>query len=221
MEKKLTKDDLKEIENQLSCPSGSKGIEIAVSMNVKNISMTKASIDLLKIANNDVILEIGHGNCGHLEYLLNQAANIHYIGLEISKTMNQEAILNSNSLGTSMNTSFELYDGEKLPFENNSIDKIFTVNTIYFWKNPNVFLQEISRVLKKNGVCILTFAQKKFMQTLPFVNTKFKLYSTEDIILLVNNTPFSITDTIHKKENIKSKAGDDVDREYTITILKQ
>ncbi|CAM1349616.1 class I SAM-dependent methyltransferase [Tenacibaculum halocynthiae] len=221
MEKKLTKEDLKEIENQLSCPNGSKGIEIANSMNVNNISMTKTSIELLNIANNDIVLEIGHGNCGHLKYLLNKALNIHYIGLEISKTMNQEAILNSNNIDSAINASFQLYNGEKLPFENNSIDKVFTVNTIYFWKKPIAFLQEISRVLKKDGVCILTYAKKEFMKTLPFVNSKFKLYTTEDIRLLLKNTPFKITNTIHKTENIKSKTGDYVNREYTLTILKQ
>lgn len=218
--KEFTKEQLEEIENQLSCPTGNKGIDIANSMNLNNISMTKTSIDALNISNNDIVLEIGHGNCGHLKYILNKAININYIGLEISKTMNQEASLQLSNKQNSNNVSFELYNGEKLPFENNSADKIFTVNTLYFWKNSVNFLLEISRVLKKEGICIITFAQQKFMQSLPFVNKKFTLYTTEDISLLVKKTPFTIANTIHKTENIKSKTGDFVNREYTLIILK-
>jgi ubiquinone/menaquinone biosynthesis C-methylase UbiE len=29
---------------------------------------------------------------------------------------------------------FVLYEGEKLPFEDRTFDKIFTSNTVYFWK---------------------------------------------------------------------------------------
>lgn len=221
MKKELTTAHLKEIEAQLSCPTGTKGIEIATSMNLTNISMTKASIDALNISNNDVILEIGHGNCGHLEYVINKANNISYIGLEISKTMQQEALLQLNKQQDSKNISFELYDGEKLPFENNSIDKIFTVNTLYFWKNPTAFLAEISRILKKEGICIITFAKKDFMQTLPFVNKKFNLYTNDDIDSLLTSNTLKIVNTIHKSESIESKIGDYVNREYTLIILKQ
>ncbi|PKH49773.1 class I SAM-dependent methyltransferase [Tenacibaculum sp. Bg11-29] len=221
MKKELTTAHLKEIEDQLSCPTGTKGIEIATSMNLTNITMTKASIDALNISNNDVILEIGHGNCGHLEYVLNKASNIYYIGLEVSKTMQQEALLQLNKQQDSKNISFELYDGEKLPFENNSIDKIFTVNTLYFWKKPTAFLAEISRVLKKEGICIITFAEKEFMQTLPFVNTKFNLYTNDDINSLLKKNTLKIVNTIHKSESIESKIGDYVNRKYTLIILKQ
>ena len=31
---------------------------------------------------------------------------------------------------------FELFDGKKIHFHEKRFDKIFTVNTIYFWENP-------------------------------------------------------------------------------------
>lgn len=221
MKQEFTKKQLEEIEKQLSCPTGVKGIEIANSMNLSNISMTKNSIDALKISNSNRILEVGHGNCGHLIYILNKATNINYIGLEISETMMKEALLQLDKQQRSKNISFQLYDGEKIPFRNNYFDKIFTVNTLYFWKNPINFLAELSRVLKKDGICIITFAQKKFMQSLPFVNNKFKLYSNENIKLLLKNTVFTIVNTLQKTEQVKSKSGNLVNRKYTLIVLKK
>ncbi|SEC50861.1 Methyltransferase domain-containing protein [Tenacibaculum sp. MAR_2009_124] len=216
----LTKEELQELENQLSCPTGDKGIETAILMNNTNIGMTKSSIDALHIANNDVVLELGHGNCGHLDYLLKKASKLSYIGLEISETMKLEAqkqLLNKEYFSE---VSFKLYDGKKLPLEDKSIQKIFTVNTLYFWKNPTQFLEEISRVLSENGICIVTFAQKDFMQKLPFVGNNFKLYNTTDIELLVKHSSLRISQLLHRTEKVKTKTGILVDRHFTIAILK-
>jgi SAM-dependent methyltransferase len=60
-----------------------------------------------------------------------------------------------------------LYEGKKLPFEDETFDKIFTVNTVYFWENPVEFLNEIYRVLKDDGTFVLTFGQRDFMEKLP------------------------------------------------------
>ena len=46
---------------------------------------------LLEFNNENSVLEIGHGNCGHLGELLSSAEGIKYFGLEISETMLKEA----------------------------------------------------------------------------------------------------------------------------------
>ena len=216
----LVKEELHEIERQLSCPSGRKGIETAIVMNNTNINMTKASVDALKISNNDVVLELGHGNCGHLNYILKKASKLSYIGLEISETMKLEAEKQLIDNQYSSSVSFTLYNGEKLPLKARCIHKIFTVNTLYFWKNPKEFLEEISRVLSKNGICIITFAQKDFMDKLPFVGKKFKVYNTTDFELLVKNSPLKIDQFIHKTEKIKTQTNLLINRNFTIAILK-
>ena len=74
-----------------------------------------------------------------------------------------------------------VYDGQNIPFGEQSFDKIFTVNTLYFWKEPNTFLEEIYRVLRNNGTFVLTFGHKDFMSNLPFTQYGFQLYHTEDV----------------------------------------
>ena len=79
--------NLKELEFQLSCPDGVNGIEVAKRMNETNRNLIKKTIDSLKVNTYDIVLEIGHGNGIHINYLLEKAKGIQYIGVEISKTI--------------------------------------------------------------------------------------------------------------------------------------
>jgi SAM-dependent methyltransferase len=218
---KFTQDELKGIEQQLSNPEGEFGIEIAKNMNESNIQMTIDSIKSLNLLESDILLEIGHGNCGHLKKIYNETNDIQYFGLEISETMKYEAERINQKLMQSNRINFSLYDGIKIPFPDGYFDKIFTVNTIYFWVKPLDFLSEIYRVLKINGILILTFAQKDFMKNLPFVKSKFSLYDNDDVSLLIKKTEFKIIEIENMTEKIKSKSGELVERIYSVVKIKK
>lgn len=221
MKKQLTKKELKELESQLGCPTGEKGKEVAKNMNESNIDMTLASLDALKLRDENTVLEIGHGNCGHLNQVLKQAENINYFGLEISETMLNEAKRINATVLTKNNVTFQVYDGENLPFKNNTFDKIFTVNTLYFWQQPIKMLNEIGRVLKIDGVFALTFAQKEFMKTIPFVKNKFNLFDTVGLKKIISKSNFSLEKIIDHKKWVKSKDGKLVNRHYSVVVLKK
>lgn len=221
MSKQFTTEELLELELQLSNPTGKKGVEVAQKMHEGNFGMTKLAVNLLNIKQQNSILEIGHGSCEHLPYILNKAPKVSYTGLEISKTMQQEAIKNLNNLVTSLNVNFDLFDGDNIPYKAKIFDKIFTVNTLYFWKNPHDFLQQIATILKPNGVFVVAFASKKFMEKLPFVKDKFRLYSKDDFKQLIEKSNFTIVDTIQDKDEVKSKTNEDVTRERLFFILSK
>jgi len=208
LKQNITEEELIEVENQLSFPNGEKGIEMAKAMNDTNIEMTLESIKALDINDNNAVLEIGHGNCGHLSKTLKRADNISFFGLEISETMQKEAeSINKNLLNQSQ-VEFQLYDGKTMPFQENSFDRIMTVNTVYFWEHPADLLTEIYRVLKYNGLFVITYAQKKFMEKLPFVKEKFSLFDNQDIKNLISKTDFTLIEILDKKDNVESKIGD-------------
>lgn len=216
----MEQNELKILAQNLANPQGEKGIEIGEMMNSTNIGMTLESIKTLLIEDGETILEIGHGNAGHLKNILNKAKNLKYTGIDISETMNKEAAkLNAEFKNQA---EFILYEGKKLPFENQSFDKIFTVNTVYFWENPVDFLNEIYRVLKNSGTFVLTFAQKDFMEKLPFTRYDFKLYNNEDLAGLISKSHFKRMKISEKEEEIKSKTGDEtIKRIYTVLTIKK
>ncbi len=215
----MTQKELTEIESQLSFPKGENGIQIAKLMNETNIGMTLASIKNLNIEADNLVLEIGHGNCAHLPQVLEQANNVRYHGLEISETMQKEAIrINKNFYHQNL-TKFYLYEGEIIPFSENSYDRIFTVNTLYFWNEPVKFLKEVHRVLKPKGLFIFTFAQKEFMKELPFVKDKFKLFDNQNVHELVQKTKFELIKILNVKDRVKSKSDELVQRSFSVAIL--
>ncbi|WP_018629052.1 class I SAM-dependent methyltransferase [Niabella aurantiaca] len=214
-------DRLKELAAQLRQPDGAMGIEVADMMHESNIGMTRHAIDRLDIADHDHILELGHGNGKHLPYLLRQKADLTYYGLEISKTMSREAGKMNQAFVERKQALFQLYDGVHVPFADHYINRIFTVNTIYFWKEPERLLSELYRVLKPGGKLNITFAQQSFMQKLSFTQYGFTLYDNEGITELLKKTPFCIADTATQMEDIKSKSGEEVTREFTTVSLEK
>ncbi len=214
-------DELKELARQLRQPHGTKGLEIADMMHANNIGMTLHSIDCLRIQDGENILEIGHGNGGHLEYLLKQKKNLTYFGLEMSELMNKETQRINALFLDSGQAIFRLYDGQNIPFPDNSFDKIFTVNTIYFWANPGLFLSELYRVLKPGGTLNITFAQKSFMEQLPFTRFGFDLYDDAKMQRLIDTSAFRMIASEARTETVISKTGDPVQRDFVTVSLEK
>lgn len=210
----LTEEQLKGLAEQLSNPNGEHGISVANMMHESNIGMTMSTVNALKITANDQVLELGHGNGKHIAEILQKAANVTYTGLEISELMKYEA--ESQNLA---NAQFYLYDGSKIPFNANTFTKVMTVNTIYFWTAPVLLLNEIYNVLTRGGILCIGFAQKEFMEMLPFTQHGFNLYDNAKLESLVSETPFKLIDLTAHTEKVRSKADEMVERTYTVATL--
>ncbi|NME72606.1 class I SAM-dependent methyltransferase [Flammeovirga aprica] len=213
----LTEEELQELEKQLSCPDGDNGINVGNLMNESNINMTLSGIDAMPLQKQDKVLELGHGNCGHLYQILDKAEEVDYTGLEISETMWKYCKENY----TDTTATFLLYEGQKIPFDENTFDFVLSVNNVYFWSKPLLFIKEIEKVLKIGGSCVISFAQKNFMEKLPFVRDKFKLYDDQAIRDLVADTNLQIESIQSFNDVVKSKLGDNVDRAYGVAVLKK
>jgi ubiquinone/menaquinone biosynthesis C-methylase UbiE len=216
MENQYSEADLKNIARQLSCPEGEHGIKTGEMMHANNIGMTNAAIDSLDIQNGETVLEIGHGNGGHIAQLLSKAQNLNYFGADISATIIAEAKKINQDFITNGKVNFKLTDGNNLPFENHQFDKIFTVNTIYFWTKPSEYLNEIKRTLKPNGVLTLCFADKSFMENLPFTAYGFTLYEVEKVKELLKEAGFTIKEIVKKLEQVQSKTDEQIERAYYV-----
>ncbi|WP_316845328.1 class I SAM-dependent methyltransferase [Pedobacter psychrodurus] len=216
MEHQHTEEDLKNIAKQLSCPEGEHGVKTGEMMHASNIGMTSAAIDALNLQDNDTVLEIGHGNGGHIAQLLSKAKNLRYFGADISETIIAEAEKINADLLNKGQVHFQLTNGIHLPFADEQFDKAFTVNTIYFWENPLKYLKEIRNILKPAGIFTVCFADKSFMQNLPFTPYGFTLYEVEKVIELLQEAGFTIKDFVKKLEQVQSKTGEQIERPYYV-----
>lgn len=214
-----TEEELRETAAQLAKPQGENGLKMAEVMNEVNRSMIGTTIENLDVHDGDVVLELGPGNGDHVKYLM-ERADLEYHGLEISDTMLGEAERRSASIGKGK-VSFCLYDGTELPFPSDHFDRIFTVNTIYFWQQPVKLLSEIRRVLKPDAKALITFGQKSSMEKLPFVKWNFKLYDNAAITELALMAGFGAPEITAHRDTFEAKEGEKFEREFGIAVLKK
>lgn len=193
----LRKDfDSKTLAAQLRQPEGSLGIKVGENMNKGNRLMNLETIKQLEISDNDHILEIGMGNGFFVGEILSAAKNVMYTGSDFSETMINEATELNSSLAA--NASFVLSDAHHLPFNDNTFDKVFTVNTIYFWENETDILAEVRRVLKPDGIFIVTLRPKYVMDQLPVVEHGFTTFTKDNVVNLLAENSF---ETIYHSES--------------------
>lgn len=215
----FTEEELKELASQLSHPQGEWGTKIAEIMTETNMSMIHNTIDLLNISHGDKVLELGPAEGQHLSYLFENYPNAHYAALEISELMVQKFRENNGQYFEKQWADIQIFNGENIPYSEPQFNTVFTVNTLYFWKNPKDFLYQICEILKEGGQFFITFAHKDFMDKLPFTQYGFTKYTQDNLEQLVAQTPFQWTDFLIRKELVNSKPNEFKERIYHIAVL--
>jgi ubiquinone/menaquinone biosynthesis C-methylase UbiE len=194
--------DSKALAGQLRQPEGSLGIKVGENMNKGNRLMNLETIKQLEITDNDDILEIGMGNGFFVKDVIASAKNVKYTGCDFSDTMIKEATDLNNTL--SENAAFILTDASRLPFIDASFDKVFTVNTIYFWGDAAPILNEVKRVLKPGGMFIVTLRPKHVMDQLPVVKHGFTTFTRDEVVNLLSENSFeTVYDATSEDTEIK------------------
>ncbi|MED1509422.1 MULTISPECIES: class I SAM-dependent methyltransferase [Bacillus] len=95
------------------------------------------------------VLDVGCGD-GYGTYKLSRA-NYKAVGVDLSEVMIQKG----KERGEGPNLSFVKGDLSSLPFENEQFEAIVAINSLEWTENPLLALNEIKRVLKKDGhACI-------------------------------------------------------------------
>ena len=207
--------------HKLGRPADQNGKTLVPSIFEGNWGMILDSVAALGIKRKHRILELGPGNGAHLYLLLRQASELKYFGLDISETTVEEAKRLNSTFLASKNALFSCYDGKNIPYVQNLFDRILTVNTIYFWKDPLEFLNELHRVLKPGGKCVISFIEGNCMAEFDFVDDAFTLYDVSKFIRLVAATPFKNIDAQTRSEKVKTESGVEVVHEFLVITLQK
>lgn len=102
------------------------------------------------IVKDRVVLDIASGS-GYGTKILAESAKFVY-GVDV----NEVAINYSKKNYASKNIEYLVGDGESIPLEDNSVDVVVTFETIEHIKDYKKFLDELSRVLKPDGLTIVS-----------------------------------------------------------------
>lgn len=147
------------IDGQYRQPSGPVGLWIGSKMAQQHRPENAWTVSLLDIQPADHILEVGFGPGIAIEAVARCAARV--AGVDFSRTMLAAARRRNAAAISSGAVDLRYGDATSLPFADNSFDKAYSIHSIYFWPDPLAPLAELHRVLKPNGIFILTVLPKE------------------------------------------------------------
>jgi 2-polyprenyl-3-methyl-5-hydroxy-6-metoxy-1,4-benzoquinol methylase len=123
---------------------------------------------ILKNIKKGVILDLDSQEGKLHNFLKNKIKNSKLLGIDIVKNENVDIVHDLN---------------KGLPFEDNYADTIIAGEIIEHLLNPFIFLKECNRVLKKNGVLILTtpnMTSLKYILKMQSIGKKLSIYARQD-----------------------------------------
>jgi ubiquinone/menaquinone biosynthesis C-methylase UbiE len=123
--------------------------------NRNHFNKIEAIGNYLNIQNGDKVLEIGMGTGIHAKYIIEKYHDIKFVfyGTELSPDMLNES---KHKLSYLDNVCLSIENGENLSFADNFFDKVYVSGSLHHFHNPEKGIQEMMRVLKKDGkFCIM------------------------------------------------------------------
>ncbi len=196
----FTEDEIKVIAAQLRKPEGEMGEEIARRMNDGNRAMNLHTLAVLDPQPNDAILEIGMGNGHFVRNIVRLDASIRYVGGDYSADMVAMAAGENTAVGVRGQVQFIHADARALPMGDEAFNKVFTVNTFYFWDDHVAVLEELRRVLKPSGMLILAVRPRQNMLQFPVTKYGFAMWDNDTILDFLQTHGFTIMGTTYIRE---------------------
>jgi len=179
-------------------PKGWMGKMVLNMMNFGHAPLTNWGLKLINFQKEWTILDIGCGGGATLKRLLKRSDGAKVYGIDIS----EESVAKSKKVCKDLlgNRVFVCQgSAQKLPYDSDKFDLITAVETIYFWKDLPECFKEVHRVLKKGGRFAIMIEVVEDDSIWKDVVEGMKVYSPEQILILLNEAGFTLTE-VHRKK---------------------
>jgi len=169
-------------------------------LNRVNGQIVDRTLTLLDTRAEHSILEIGFGGSA-LSRLAKEAGSGVITGVDISPEMIRQAERRFRHEIETGRLRLQLGDVTHLPFAAGVFDRVFTINTIYFWPDALRCLGEIYRVLKPDGLAAISIRSKEKMQKRAVTKYDFCLFSADDVARLMGQAGFREIRVDHRDQD--------------------
>lgn len=187
---------------QLRQPQGWFGsVVMSRILNRVNGKIVDATLALLAARPEHDVLEIGFGGGSAMRRLARRASSGVITGVDISPEMVQRAQRQFQSEIQSGRVRVQLGDIARLPFGDSAFDRVFTVNTIYFWPDTMQGLAEIYRVLRPAGIAAISIRSRDKMAKRGVTKHNFTLFSADEVANFMRGTGFRDVSVDHRDQD--------------------
>jgi len=151
-------------------------------MRLANSEPNRLAVKALQIEPSDTVLELGFGPGHAIQLILREAVAGRVYGVDHSSVMLEQAARRNCIAIRDRRVMFYQTQFDRLPFRDQSIDKILAVNVIYFWSDLAVVLKEICRVLRPGGRVSIFATDQATMRRWKFAGREtHRLYCPADL----------------------------------------
>ena len=172
-------------------PSGVFGRYImAVVFDKGNAFLNRLVLDAIAVQNGDRVLEIGCGTGRLIGEMANSIDRGYLEGVDFSDAMVAIAEKRNRRYIASELIKITKGDFDELEYESGCFDKACSVNTIYFWSQPEITARRIVHILVPGGVVALAFEDIQQLRKKKLSAEIFRLYTVEEVLELLTNAGF-------------------------------
>jgi arsenite methyltransferase len=156
--------------------------------------MNRLALAQLELGPQDKVLEVGFGG-GALLASIVAVTSGQVIGVDASEAMVARARRRFRQELREGRLQLFCASAERLPLGDETVDKLCTVNSVYFWPDPHAAFVEFARVLKPSGRLVLCFEPAEELRRWPGHRFGFRLYEEKDVEELMRSAGFGSIST--------------------------
>lgn len=130
--------------------------------NIGNAKLNDLVLEMVSVRGDDHILEIGSGTGKLLQRMASHIEQGLLEGVDFSETMVALARKRNRNFITAGKVKIMQGDFAEIPLQSGEYDTVCSVNTLYFWREPEVIARRIVNILKPTGKLVIGIAENTF-----------------------------------------------------------
>lgn len=148
---------------QLAHPRGVLAPATGFILNIVNRPINRWTVGALELSGSEEVLDVGFGGGVGLEMVVPRLTTGHVVGVDISEEMVHGVARRLAEHPSGGRARVIRADVSSLPFAAGSFDRAYSVNSVFFWPDPEAGFAEIHRVVRPGGLAVIAGPNSAFV----------------------------------------------------------
>lgn len=146
-----------------------------------NLEMNSFVFQTMSLAPDSHVLEVGSGTGTLMAMVAERLEGGSVEGVDFSSVMHKLCCKRNRDAIARGRAKAHLGDFDAMEWPEQGFDAAFTVNTVYFWKQPKATAAKLHALLKPGGRLYVGFHDREVMERSPLDRDVFTYYSPDSI----------------------------------------